>query len=324
VLIALAVGALAVPLGSLAQQPGRIRRIGFLYFGTRQSALDTGRYAAFLEGMRELGYDEGQNFVVDARYADGVSERLPRLAQELARFEVAVIVASGTPSLRAAQQATSTLPIVAAVVADPVANGFAASLARPGRNITGLTTINIEALPKQVELLKIAVPELSRVAVLLNPANPAHPPQRQTLQVAAQKLGIRVLRVDARNPEDIERGFGAMVRERAGAAIILGDTFFVQQIPQIAELALQHRLPIVCNIRQYVQAGGFMSYGADDADNFRRAAAFVDKILKGAKPGDLPFEQPTRLYLTINGKTAKAIGLAIPRELLLRADKVIE
>jgi putative ABC transport system substrate-binding protein len=322
-LFAFGASVLAAPLASFAQQ-GKVWRIGFFYFGSRQSAMDTGRYQNFLQGMRELGYVEGRNFVIEARFADGVSERLPAFAAELVRLKVDVIVATGTPTCRVLQQATSTIPVVATVGADLVGEGFAASLARPGGNITGLATGNVELFPKHIELLKIAVPKLSRIAVLWNSANDAHPSRLKQLQAAARKTGIQASQVGARTAGEIERGFAAIKQERAEAVIILNDTYFVQQLRQIAELSARHKLPSLFGATEYAESGGLIGYGQNVADNFGRAASYVDKILKGAKPGELPIEQPTRLSLVINRKTAKAIGLTIPQELLLRADKVIE
>jgi putative ABC transport system substrate-binding protein len=324
VLIALGLGALAVPLRSLAQQQGKVWRIGFFYFSSRQSALDTGRYEAFLQGMRELGYVEGKHFVVEARFADGKSERLPGLAADLVQSRVDVIVATGGPVYSALQKVTRTIPIVATASPDAVGLGLAASLARPGGNFTGISTAISDFYPKFFELLNIAVPRLFRVAVLSSPFNPAHPPLVKNLEGEARKRGIRVLRVSAGAADEIERGFAVMTRDHADAVIILPDTFFVQQMRQIAALALDHRLPSTHWVLEYVDAGGFMSFGPNITDNFRLAAGYVDKILKGAKPADLPFEQPTLFYLVINRKTAKALGIAIPQELLLRADKVIE
>jgi len=274
--------------------------------------------------MRDLGYVEGKHFVIEARYADGKTERLPDLAAELVRSKVDVIVATGTPLYQALQKATKTIPIVITTSPDPVRDGFAASLARPGGNFTGLSSNNAEAIPKHVELLMTAVPRLSRIAVLRNPDNVGSFPQLKSIQAAAQKTGLQVLPVDARTPDGIERGFSTMAKERAEAVIIPGDTFFLQQVRQIAELALKHRLPSTYVTREYAEAGGFMSYGQNITENFRRAATYVDKILKGAKPGELPIEQPTIFELVINRKTARAIGLTIPQELLLRADRVIE
>jgi putative ABC transport system substrate-binding protein len=311
-------------LPSYAQQKGKVWRIGFFYFGSRQSAQETGRYAAFLQGMRDLGYVEGKNFVVEARFADGIGERLPALAADLVRLKVDVIVATGVPVYRALQQVTRTTPIVVTVAADPVGEGFAASLARPGGNITGLATGNVELFPKHIELLKIAVPKLSRIAMLWNPGNDAHTSRLKQLHAVAQKAGIQALQVGARTAGDIESGFATIVRERAEAVIALNDTFFVQQLRQIAELSAKHKLPSLFGAIEYPEAGGLIGYGQNVLDNFHHAATYVDKILKGAKPGDLPIEQPTRLSLVINRKTAKTIGLAIPQELVLRADRVIE
>jgi len=210
------------------------------------------------------------------------------------------------------------------VAADPVGDGFAKSLARPGGNFTGLSDNNAELRPKQIELLRIAVPKLSRIAALLNPANKGIPAQLNSIQAVAQKVGVQVVRADGPTVDGIELSFAEMSRERVQAVIILNDTFFVQQLRQIANLAIKHRLVSIYGSRDYAEAGGLMGYGPDITDNFRRAATYVDKILKGAKPGELPIEQPTRYFLTINSKTAKAIGLTIPSELLLRADKVIE
>jgi putative ABC transport system substrate-binding protein len=323
-LVAFGLGALAEALPALAQQKGRIWRIGFFYYASRQSAIETGRYKLFVQGMRELGYTEGKDFVIEARYADGVRERLPGLAAELVQAKLEVIVATGTPVYQALQKATKTIPVIITTSPDPIRDGFAASLARPGGNFTGLSSSNADAIAKHVELMKTAVPKLSRIAVLMNPKNAGSFPQLKSLQAAAQKTGLQVLPVEASTPDDIERGFVTMVKERAGAVIFPGDSFFLQQVKQIAELAVKHRLPSIYVTREYPEADGLMSYGQNITENFRRAATYVDKILKGAKPGDLPIEQPTIFELIVNLKTAKAIGLTIPQELMLRADRVIE
>jgi putative ABC transport system substrate-binding protein len=315
---------LAVPLGAFAQHQGKVWRIGFFYFGSRQSSLDTGHYNAFVRGMRELGYVEGENVITEMYFGDGKSERMPALAAELVRSRVDVIVASGGPTYSALRHAATTIPVVVTVTADPVIVGLAVSLARPGGNFTGLTDTAGNLAPKQLELLMAALPRLSRVGVLLNPDNWAHPWQMNRLMLAAQKIGVKVVHADARTDSDIESAFASLARERADAVMLFGDTFFAQQIQQIAQAALKHRLPLAALDRRYAQAGGLMSYGADIADNFRRAATYVDRILKGAKPGELPFEQPSRYILAINLKTAKALGLAIPQSLLLRADEVIQ
>ena len=323
-LIALGAGVLAVPRGSLAQPQPKGARIGFLYYGSRQSALDTGRYNAFVQGMRELGYVEGTNVLIEARFADGNAERLPALTAELVRLKVDVVVATGTPTLRALQHATTTIPVVSTVTGDPVGDGFAASLARPGGNITGLSLSAADLGPKLLELLKAAVPKLPRVAVLLHPTNPAHPPQLKRIMSAAQKVGIQIVLAEAGTIQEIEREFAMMTKERASATIILADGFYVQESRPIAAHALKRRLPSISANHEYSEAGGLMSYGANLVDNFRRAATYVDKILKGAKPGELPFEQPTRYQLAINRKTAVALGLTIPQALLGQADEVIQ
>jgi putative ABC transport system substrate-binding protein len=323
-LLAFGAAALAAPLASFAQQRGTVHRIGFLYYGSRDSAVQTGRYDAFLEGMREKGYVEGKDFVIEARFADGKVERLPGQAAELARLQVDVIVATSNPAIEAAWRATKSIPIVATVGADPVGAGIAANLAHPGGMVTGLYISSDELVPKHMELMAAIAPRMSRVAVLSNPSNPVHAGRVKAVQAIAQKSGLKVSAVTASTPEDIERAFSAMARDRAGAVLVLGDTFFVQQTRQISDLALKHRLPSIFTSHDFVEAGGLMSYGENPTDNFRSAAGYVDKILKGAKPGDLPFERSTRIHLTINRKTARAIGLAIPQDLLLRADKVIE
>jgi putative ABC transport system substrate-binding protein len=318
----LAGGLLAAPLAAQAQQPSRVARVGFFYFGSRQSALATGRYAAFLEGMRELGYVEGKNLRVEARFGDSKPERLPSLAAELMRMNVDVIVATGSPTYRVLQRMPPTLPIVITVTFDPVAEGLATSMARPGGNVTGLSEADLG--PKQFDLLKAVLPKLSRVGVLLNPDNVSHPVQMKGLMLVAQKVGIQVVLAEAGTVAEIEPGFASLARERAEAVILFGDSFFVQQFQQIAQAALKHRVPSIYLIREYAEAGGLMSYGPNVTENFWRAATFVDKILKGTKPADLPFEQPTRFYLVINLKTAKAPGLTIPPSVLQRADQVIE
>jgi putative ABC transport system substrate-binding protein len=323
-LIALGAGVLAVPRGSLAQQQPKVARVGFFYFASRQSSLDTGRYNAFVQGMRELGYVEGKNFIIEARFGDGKAERLPALAAEMVSLKVDVIVAQGTPVLRALQHATATIPVVSAATGDPVGDGFAASLARPGGNITGLSIGAADLGPKLLELLKVAVPKLSRVAVLLQPENASHPPRLKRIMSAAQKIGIQVVLAEAGTVQEIEREFAMMTKERVNAAIIFPDSFFVQEARPIAAQALKHRLPSVSTNHEYSEAGGLMSYGPKLNDNFRRAATYVDKILKGAKPGELPFEQPTRYPLVLNHKTATALGLTIPSALLRQADEIIQ
>ena len=321
-LIALGAGALAAPLACFAQQQrSKVARIGLLE-GSSASSYAKWR-EALIAGLRELGYVEGKNIIIEYRWAEGNYERLPGLAAEMVQMKVDVIVASSL-AIRAAQQATTTIPIVMVQTSDPVGSGFVASLARPGRNITGLSNMNTEVMSKYLELLRVAVPKLSRVTVLVNPSNPVHPEFLKSIQAAAKTNSVKISPVQASTASQIEAAFGAMKQERAGALIVLPDSFFLAQARRIAELAAQHRLPTMFWTREPVESGGLMSYGQNIAEHYYRAATYVDKILKGAKPGDLPVEQPTKFELVINLKTAKALGLTIPQELLLRADRVIE
>jgi putative ABC transport system substrate-binding protein len=322
-LVAFGTAVLVAPFAALAQQKGKVWRIGYLEPSSRQLALES-RIPAFLQGMKELGYVEGKHFVFESRFADGHNERLSALAAELVQLNADVIVTAGVAASHAAQRTTSTIPIVVPIVPDPVRDGLAMSLAKPGGNITGLSSGTAEVIQKHVELLTTAVPRITRIAVLLNPANAGHPPLLLSVQVAAQRSGRQVLPVAVSSPEDIERGFAFMTRNGADAVIVLVDALFRQQRRQIAGLALKHRLPSSFANIEFSDAGGLFIYAANTIDNFRRAAIFVDKILKGAKPGELPFELPTRYQLVINRKTANALGLTIPQELLLRADEVIE
>ena len=313
------------PIKSIAQQPAKIRRIGVLTLRPRPAASNADDfYNAFLQGLRELGYLEDKNLVIEWRSADGNYDRLPGLAAELVKLKVEVIAAASTPSVQAVQRASSTIPVVAISVADPVSSGLAASLARPGGNITGLSNITADISPKLVELIKGVTPTLSRVAVLANPGNSTRPIYLENIQTAAKKIGMAIVQIDARTPEDIERGFALMLRERAEALIVMSDSFFSNQRTQIAKLAIKNRLPSVFPFREDALAGGLMSYGPSLADMFRRAATFVDKILKGAKPSELPFEQPTQFELVVNLRTAKALGIKFPQSILARADRMIE
>jgi len=315
---------LALIRRAAAQPQGKVARIGFLYFGSRQSALDSGRYQMFVQGMRELGYIDGTSLLMEARFADGKPENLPALAAELVRLKVDVIVAQGTPSYRALQHATTTIPVVITLTFDPVGDGFAASLARPGGNMTGLALSAADLGPKLLELLKMALPKLSRVAVLLQPGNPAHPQRVIRIMSAAQKSGMQIVLAEAGTTEAIESEFAMMTKQHSNAAIILADGFFLTESRLIAAQALKQRLPSISQLREFTEAGTLMSYGANTVDNFRRAATYVDKILKGAKPGDLPFEQASRYHLVINHKTARTLALTIPPTLLRQADEVIQ
>ncbi len=320
-LVALGAGALAAPLFSFAQQ-GKARRIGILYPGLQSDSDDLG--GPFLRGLRDLGRVEGRDVVIEWRYAGGKTERLLALAEELVKLNVDVIVTNGTPGVRAARQATATIPIVTTSFADPVSSGFAASLARPGGNITGLTNMGEEIVAKRVELLLSVVPKVTRVAWLMNPSNTISMPISAILEAAAQKMGKAYMRVEARGAGDLVDAFSRMARERVGALVVQGDATLNPLGPQIAGLALRQRLPSVFGHRKIVEAGGLMSYGPDDVVRYRRAAVYVDKILKGAKAGDLPIEQPTEFELVVNLITAKALGIKIPNTILVRANKVIE
>jgi putative tryptophan/tyrosine transport system substrate-binding protein len=319
-----AVALLAAPLAAEAQQAGKVPRIGYL---ATNLAAALHLLEAFRQGLRDLGYVEGRNLVIEYRSAEGKPERLPALAAELVALKVDVIVAPGTLGALAAKQATRTLPIVFPVAVDPVTSGIVTSLARPGGNVTGLSFFGPELVGKCLEQLKQAVPGVSRVAVLWQPGGLGERTEKDMLkgaEVAAPALGVRLQFVEARGREDFDRAFSDMTRARAGALSVLGSVMFVNERRRLVDLAAKNRLPAVYAQREFVDAGGLMSYGADVADLSRRAAKYVDKILKGAKPGDLPIEQATKFELVINLKTAKALGLTIPPALLLRADQVIE
>jgi putative tryptophan/tyrosine transport system substrate-binding protein len=315
---------LAAPSVADAQPAGKVGRVGFLYFGSGKTGAGAGRYEAFLEGLRELGYIEGKTIVVEARFAESRAERIPGFVAELLRLKVDVIVAAGSPTYRALRQTAAAPPVVVTVTNDPILEGLAASLARPGGNFTGLADTAGDLTLKQLELLRTVLPKLSRVGVLTNPANTSHERQSRQLAPPAQALGIHVLFREAQTAAQIEPVFASLARDRAEAAVFFGDTFFSEQLRAIAGSALKHRLASIYITREYPDAGGLMSYGAPLVDNFRRAAAFVDKILKGASPAELPFEQPSRYVLAINMKAARALGLAIPPSLLARADQIIE
>lgn len=311
---------LVTSLRSFAQQPAKLARIGFL----ASDSSSTRVYNGFRRGMRELGHVEGTQFAIEWRFADGNYSRLPRLAVELVTARVDIVVAATTLSVQAAHRATTTTPIVMVAVPDPVGEGFAASLARPGGNITGLSNIVTEVSSKHLELLGAAVPKLSRIAVLLNPLNPSDSLILEQIQGAAYGRGIRVLPVEASTAEQVETGFAAMGRSRSEAVIVAADAYFDVQREQIARLALKYRLPTITSNREMTEAGALMSYGQDLAEHYRRAATYADKILKGAKPGELPIERPTVLELVINRSTVGALGLTIPQELALRADRLID
>ena len=312
--------ALALPPAARAQRAPP--RIGFLIAGAREGYGE--RIEAFRAGLRELGYLEGKNVAFEWRFAEGRYERLEGLAEELVRAKVDVIVATSTPGTRAAQRATRTTPIVAAVMADPLRDGFAATLARPGGNVTGLSNATNDATPKQIDYLKALLPRLSRVALLLNPDNSAHEQVERNTERAARQAGVGLLVVKARTAEAIDAAFDAAHGQGAGALLVAADGFFFAEMERFTALMLKLRLPVITAYAECVAAGGLMSYGRDANEAYRRVALYVDKILKGARPGDLPIEQPTRFDLAINLRTAAKLGLRVPREILVRADRVIE
>ena len=320
----LALGLLAVPFAAEAQQAAKVPRIGYL---TPNIAANPHLSEAFLQGLRDLGYVEGRNIVIEYRSAEGKFERLAALAAELVALKVDVIVAPNTVAALAAKQATRTIPIVFAVAADPVQSGLVTSLARPGGNVTGSSVLAPELVGKYLELLAQAVPGVSRVAVLWQPGSLGERTEKDMLkeaEVAARALGVRPQFVEARGPADFDRAFSDMTRARAGALTVLPSNMFANERRRLVDLAAKNRLPAVYPFREFVDAGGLMSYGATLADLYRRAATYVDKILKGRKPADLPVEQPTKFEFVINLKTAKALGLTIPRSVLIRADQLIE
>jgi putative ABC transport system substrate-binding protein len=274
--------------------------------------------------LSELGYVEGKNLIIEWRFADGMYERLAGMAAELVQMNVNAILALGPPGVIAAQKATTTIPIVMVVPVDPVGAGFVKSLAQPGGNTTGLCNLAGDLSAKHLEMLLTIVPKLSRVALLVNPANAAHAMVRTTVQAAAQKAGIKVVVAEAQTSQQIETAFVKSVRDDAGAVIVALDPFLIQQVPQIAAQATKHRLPSIFAFGEGAEAGGLLSYGQNQVEIYRRAAGYVDRIFKGARPADLPVEQPTTIELFVNAKTAKALGLTVPRSLLIRADKVIE
>jgi putative ABC transport system substrate-binding protein len=312
---------LALSFPGEAQQPTKVSRIGFLIAGSSSDIPE--RTEAFRQGLRERGYVEGKNIVFEYRYAEGKLDRLPALAAELVRLKVDVILSGGPQSTRAAKEATVTIPIVMGFDNDPVGSGSVASLARPGGNITGLSTLAPEISGKQLELLKEIVPRLSRVAILGNSTDPGNAQVVGETERAAVALGVQHLYLDVRAPEDIETAFRAASKGRADAVLTLPSFLLTSQRKQLVDLAVKSRFPAIYDRREFVEDGGLMTYAVSSTDLFRRAATYVDKILKGAKPADLPVEQPTKFELVINLKAAKQIGVTIPPNVLARADKVI-
>lgn len=312
----------AWPFAARTQRGGKIPRVGYL--GNSTAALEANLIGPFREGLREHGYEEGRNVEIVLRWAEGRYERFPALIAELIAANVDVIVTAGTPAMLAVKKATSTVPVVMAAVGDPVGTGIVSNLARPGGNITGLSAIAPDLEGKRLELLRELVPHLARVAFFLNPANEFHTASMRQALPAAQALKIELLPLEVSKSEDLETAFTSIVKQKADGLLILADRVFLHNRQRMMDFATEHRLPSVNAYRELVEAGGLTSYGPDYGEMHRRAADYVDRILKGARPGDLPVEQPTRFTLIVNLRAAKALGLEVPPTLVARADEVIE
>jgi len=312
----------AWPLAARAQQPAKIPRIGFL--GNSTATMEANLIGPLRDGLRELGYEEGRNVIIEFRWADGKYDQFPALVAELLAAKVDVIMTSGTPATLAIKKATSTVPLVFIAVGDPVGTGVVPNLGRPGGNITGLSSIAPDLEGKRLELLREVVPKLSHVAFFLNPANAFHTASMRQARVAAQSLGIKLQPMEVNKSEQLDGAFASIVKEKPDALLILADRIFLHNRKRMMEFAIQQRLPSVNAYRELVEAGGLISYGPSYEDMHRRAAVYVDKILKGTKPADLPIEQPTKFTLLINLKTAKTLGLTVPPTLVARADELIE
>ncbi len=321
-LIVLCAAVVALPTAAVGEQSDTLRRIGFL--GNSTAALEANLIGPFREGLRSFGYVEGENLLIEWRWAEGKYERFPALISELIAEKVEVIITAGTPATLAVKKATKTVPLVMVAVGNPVGNGIVPSLARPGGNITGLTSISTEMDGKRLELLKEAVPSVSYVAVLWNSASPLQVLAEKQVQIAARSMQIKVLSLGVRTEEEIEAAFATMIRERPNALLVLADRLFLHHRKLIMDFAAQQRLPGVHAYKELVDVGGLMSYGPSYEEMHRRAAYFVDKILKGANPGNLPVERPTKFDLKVNLKAAEGLGLTIPRAILRRASEVIE
>jgi putative ABC transport system substrate-binding protein len=313
---------LAAPPAAEAQAPGKVPRVGYVF--ARVSSADQRLWDAARQGLRELGYVEGQNIALEVRWAEGRTERLPDLVAELVRFKVDILVVATTPGALAAKKATRTIPVVFVGVGEAVEGGLVASLARPGGNLTGLTVLNPEISGKRLELLKESLPSISRVAVLTNPGNPIHTIFWRETRTAAQTLGLQLQPIKVRAPEDFDEALRAATSGRADALLAFDDPLTVGYRARLVALAAKYRLPTMYGLREFPDAGGLLSYGPNFPDQYRRTAIYVDRILKGARPADLAIEQPTKFELVINRKTAKTLGVTIPPSLLLRADEVIE
>ena len=320
--LSLALVLLVSPLGADAQQTTELPRVGVLTPAV--SSVVREEWQAFRDGMRELGWEEGRNIVLEYRAAEGNFERLPALAAELVNLKVSVLVSANTPGTRAAMSATRSIPIVMVAVGDPVVTGFVTSLARPGGNITGVTNIARELTRKRLELLKQTVPTARRIAVMMNPDDPIVVPQVKEVRAAGQALGVELQFIEVRKASELEPAFATIVRGRADALLRLADPLSTALRARTVELTLKHRLPAMLLLRPDVEAGGLIAYWTDHIAHYRRAATYVDRILRGAKPAELPIEQPTKFEFVINLKTAKALGLTIPQSVLLRADAVIQ
>ena len=312
----------AWPLAARAQQPAKIPRIGFL--GNSTATMEANLIGPLRDGLRELGYEEGRNVIIEFRWADGKYDQFPALVAELLAAKVDVIITAGTPATLAIKKATSTVPLVFIAVGDPVGTGVVPNLGRPGGNITGLSSIAPDLEGKRLELLREVVPKLSHVAFFLNPANAFHTASMRQARVAAQSLGIKLQPMEVNKSEQLDGAFASIVKEKPDALLILADRIFLHNRKRMMEFAIQQRLPSVNAYRELVEAGGLISYGPSYEDMHRRAAVYVDKILKGTKPADLPIEQPTKFTLLINLKTAKTLGLTVPPTLVARADELIE
>jgi putative ABC transport system substrate-binding protein len=315
-------GLLAAPLSAQAQQPGKVYRIGVLE--TAPMVLTAVNLDAFRQGLRELGYVEGQNLVIEYRSADGRADRFPDLANELVRLKVDLILTRGTPAITAAKNATRTIPIVMTASGDPVGRGVVRGLAHPGANVTGLTSLGPEVSAKRLQLLKETIPRIQRIAALFEMGNVVWATQWPAVQQAAQSMGLRAQLLDVRKAEDLQPAFEAAIKQRAEALLVGFGTVMQSNVGRVVDLAAKRRLPAIYSSREFVDAGGLMAYGVHYPDLYRRAATYVDKIFKGARPGDLPIEQATKFEFVVNLKTAKALGLAIPPSLLGRADEVIQ
>jgi putative tryptophan/tyrosine transport system substrate-binding protein len=318
----LATSLLVAPLAAKAEQPVKVPQVGILFLNPLPPTVHL--LEAIRQGLRERGYVEGQNIAIEFRSAEGRLDRLPDLANELVRLNVDLILTGLTPGIQAARQATSTIPIVMGISVDPVREGFVASLARPGGNITGLSLLSPEIAGKRLQLLKEVVPKISRVAILWNAEYTSSALLFRETEAAAPGVGVQLQSLELRGPNGFERAFQAATRGRAGGLIVVDDPLTFRHRTRIVGLEAKSRLPTMHIVREFAEAGALMAYGANIADMYRRSATYVDKILKGAKPADLPIEQPTKFELVINLKTAKALGLTIPQSLLLQADQVIE